>query len=72
MKLALIQIVSKPNYQHNQNLNFATLTANLHIEQYLNNINTNEYCRYIFNLNSTLKESVRGQKSDTERKRSRE
>lgn len=25
-----------------------------------------------FNLNSTLKESVRGQKSDTERKRSRE
>lgn len=41
MELALIQIIRKPNYQSNQNLNFVRLTANLHIGQYLNNINTN-------------------------------
>ena len=39
--------MSKPNYQPNQNLNFVRLAANLHIEQYLNNISTNEHCGYV-------------------------
>lgn len=46
MELTLIWTMSKPNYQHNQNFNFVRLAANLYIEEFLNNICTNEYYGY--------------------------
>lgn len=64
--------MSKPNYQHNQNLNFVRLAANLYIEEFLNNICTNEYYGYtthFFFILTQLFKKCKGNKSDREKER---
>lgn len=43
-------MISEPNYKLDQNLNFVSLAANLHTEQYINNTNTNKYCGHMIHF----------------------